>query len=200
MRSQETWTCPIKLGKKKRDPTRLLITTPEELPDIQRIRAELRYDPMVMDPTQVESTPPEQDTTTPSFAQQTPEQFSGTCQFCDWRMSTLQCACEMGMLLRIIWKSSMEPTSRCPWERIRRLLDDAEDSSKKRQRRDANSTDKDSVSARGRALDSPRSDRRSPIAESVFARGRTLESPRVDRRGASSTMDSAHSSIDKVTF
>ena len=175
MKSQETWTCPIKLGKKKRNDTKFLITTPEELLDIQRIRAELRYSPMVMDPAQVEPVLSERETAAPSFAHQTPEQFRGTCQFCDAGVSTLQCSCEMGMLLRTIWKSSVESTSTFPWERVRRLLDDAEDSTKKRQKRDL--------------IDSTTN-------ESVFAKGRTLESPRSDRRKLFSTMDSTHSSID----
>ena len=36
MRSQKTWTCPIKMGKRRKGPG-LLITTPDELTDLQRI-------------------------------------------------------------------------------------------------------------------------------------------------------------------
>ena len=131
MRSQKTWTCPIKLAKKRKGPG-LLITTPEELPDLQRIKAELRYNPMVLDPMQIELTPPEREMTT-SSSDLVVEQLSGTCQFCESGSPTPQCTCKMGALLRMIWKSSVEPTSSCSWEGIRKLLDDAENSVKKRQ-------------------------------------------------------------------
>ena len=75
IKSRETWTCPIKLGKKDRKSTGMLVTTQEELPDIQRIQAELQYRPMVMDPAQMQPVLQETETAAPSFSLPIPEQF-----------------------------------------------------------------------------------------------------------------------------
>ena len=58
MGSRKTWTCPIQFTKKRKD-TGFLITTPDKLPDLQRIRARLNYSPVVLDPMQLEAVPSE---------------------------------------------------------------------------------------------------------------------------------------------
>ena len=158
IRSRETWTCPIKLGKRKRESVGMRITTHEELPDIQRIQAELIYRPAVVDPAHVEPVSSKTEVPVRGLSLQVPEQFGGTCQFCEGGVSALQCNCEVGLLLCTIWKSSVEPVSSFPWERIRRLVDDAEDSANKRQKKDssaASSMSHTNVSAEGKTLESP---------------------------------------------
>ena len=62
-----------------------------------------------------------------------PAKLGQNCQFCDKEMSTLRCNREVGTLLCAVWQASVEPRSQFPWERLRRLITDAEQSQNKRQ-------------------------------------------------------------------
>jgi hypothetical protein len=81
--SRDTWTCPIALGRNKRDSMGPLITMSEEMADVQRIQAEFMYKLLVIDPLQVEPVSIERETPTASFSLQVPERFGGNCQFCE---------------------------------------------------------------------------------------------------------------------
>ena len=65
---------------------------------------------------------------------QVPAKFGTNCQFCDGETSALQCNCEVGALLCAVWQASTEPRSQFPWEKLRRLINDAEQSLNKRQK------------------------------------------------------------------
>jgi hypothetical protein len=134
--SRVTWTCPIKFGTSPRKRVDPLITLPSEMDDILRIQSELEYEPLIRDHFRVERISPSHisENGVVDLQIQVPVQVGKNCQFCESGTSTLQCNCEVGALLCAVWQASTEPRSQFPWEKLRRLINDAEQSLTKRQR------------------------------------------------------------------